>query len=222
MPKLTELKDGQKAKITGINGDRRYLSRVTSIGLNVGCDIEMLQNVKNRPLLVYGRDTMIALLENEFVEKRKWIDKDEFLDMVAVAESTPGPLAINSATYIGYKLEGVVGAALATLAVSIPSFIIIFCISLFLDQFLDLKYVFYAFKGIRVCVVYLILSAGIKMLGGLEKNLFNTVILLTVIAAMLFCSLFAVSFSSVFYVLISGAAGVSVYLLKKLGERNKK
>ena len=73
-----------------------------------------------------------------------------------------------------------------------------------------------------MCVVYLILSAGIKMLGGLEKNLFNTVILLTVIAAMLFCSLFAVSFSSVFYVLISGAAGVSVYLLKKLGERNKK
>jgi len=61
MPKLTELKDGQKAKITGISGDRRYLSRVTSIGLNVGCDIEMLQNVNNRPVLVYGRDTMIAL-----------------------------------------------------------------------------------------------------------------------------------------------------------------
>lgn len=65
MPKLTELKDGQKAKITGISGDRHYLSRVTSIGLNVGCDIEMLQNVRNRPVLVYGRDTMIALNRNE-------------------------------------------------------------------------------------------------------------------------------------------------------------
>jgi fe2+ transport system protein A len=65
MKKLTELKDGQKAKITGIDGDRRYLSRVTSIGLNVGCNIEMLQNVKNRPVLVYGRDTMIALNRNE-------------------------------------------------------------------------------------------------------------------------------------------------------------
>ena len=65
MKKLTELKDGQKAKITGISGDRRYLSRVTSIGLNVGCDIEMLQNVNNRPVLVYGRDTMIALNRNE-------------------------------------------------------------------------------------------------------------------------------------------------------------
>lgn len=61
MQKLTELKDGQKARITAVNGDRRYLSRITSIGLNVGCNIEMLQNVRNRPLLVYGRDTMIAL-----------------------------------------------------------------------------------------------------------------------------------------------------------------
>ena len=61
MNKLTDLRDGQKARITAINGDRRYLSRITSIGLNVGCKIEMLQNVKNRPVLVYGRDTMIAL-----------------------------------------------------------------------------------------------------------------------------------------------------------------
>lgn len=61
MQKLTELRNGQKARITAVNGDRRYLSRITSIGLNVGCNIEMLQNVKNRPLLVYGRDTMIAL-----------------------------------------------------------------------------------------------------------------------------------------------------------------
>lgn len=61
MQRLTELKEGQKARIVGIDGDRRYLSRVTSIGLNIGCALEMLKNVKNRPLLVYGRDTMIAL-----------------------------------------------------------------------------------------------------------------------------------------------------------------
>lgn len=65
MTKLTELKDGQKARVAAIDGDRRYLSRITSIGLNVGCRIEMLQNVKARPLLVYGRDTMIALNRNE-------------------------------------------------------------------------------------------------------------------------------------------------------------
>ncbi len=65
MQKLTDLKDGQKALISGIDGDRRYLSRITSIGLNVGCVVEMLQNVKNRPVLVYGRDTMIALNRSE-------------------------------------------------------------------------------------------------------------------------------------------------------------
>lgn len=65
MQKLTDLKDGQKALISGIDGDRHYLSRITSIGLNVGCVVEMLQNVKNRPVLVYGRDTMIALNRSE-------------------------------------------------------------------------------------------------------------------------------------------------------------
>ncbi len=65
MQKMTELRDGEKARITAVDGDRRYLSRITSIGLNIGCEIEMLQNVKNRPLLVYGRDTMIALNRNE-------------------------------------------------------------------------------------------------------------------------------------------------------------
>ena len=69
---------------------------------------------------------MIALLENEFVERKKWIKKDDFLNMVAIAESTPGPVAINSATYIGYKISGVVGAAAATVAVCIPSFTVIF------------------------------------------------------------------------------------------------
>lgn len=65
MQKLTELKNGQKAKIMALDGDRRYLSRITSIGLNIGCEIEMLQNDKKRPLLIYGRDTMIALNRKE-------------------------------------------------------------------------------------------------------------------------------------------------------------
>ena len=83
-----------------------------------------------------GGYAMIALLENEFVTKRKWIEKDEFLDMVAIAESTPGPIAINAATYLGYKMHGVIGSLLATVAVCIPSFVIIYAISLFFDAFL--------------------------------------------------------------------------------------
>ena len=72
-----------------------------------------------------GGYAMLALLENEFITKKKWLDKQEFLDMAAIAESTPGPVAINSATYLGYRMAGGWGAATATLAVCIPSFVII-------------------------------------------------------------------------------------------------
>ena len=163
-----------------------------------------------------GGYAMIALLENELIEKKKWIEHDEFLNMVAVAESTPGPIAINSAIYIGYHLAGFSGATVATLAVCIPSFLIIYCISLFLERFLSLTYVACAFKGIQVCVIYLILSTGIQMLKTLEKNWMNVCILCAVMAAMLICSVTAVSFSSVFYVLICGAAGVFIYFLQKV------
>ena len=85
-----------------------------------------------------GGYAMVALLQNEFVEEKKWVTKEEFLDMVAIAESTPGPVAVNSATYIGYKIEGMAGAAASTVAVCLPSFAVIYLISLFFDQFLRL------------------------------------------------------------------------------------
>ena len=163
-----------------------------------------------------GGYAMIALLENEFIEKKKWIDREEFLNMVAVAESTPGPVAVNSATYIGYRVGGAAGAALSTLAVSIPSFVIIYLISLFFDKFLSLTYVAYAFKGIQVCVVYLIASAGVRMFKGLEKNVFNYCVLGLVIVVMTVFSITAVSFSSIFYIVISGVAGWAVYMIGKL------
>ena len=167
-----------------------------------------------------GGYAMIALLEHEFIEKKKWMDKDEFLNMLAVAESTPGPVAVNSATYLGYRVGGAVGAALSTLAVSIPSFVIIYIISLFFDRFLSLTYVAYAFKGIQVCVVYLIASAGVKMLRGLEKNVLSCVIMAVVLVVMTAFSITAVSFSSIFYILISGAVGWLVYMLGRLGKKN--
>ena len=163
-----------------------------------------------------GGYAMIALLENEFVEKKKWLEKSEFLDMVAVAESTPGPVAINSATYIGYKIAGFAGAAMSTLAVCIPSFFVIYVISLFFDQFLSLRWVSCAFRGIQVCVIYLILTAGLKMLKNIDKNTLNLTLLTLVMASMLCCSITAVSFSSVFYILICGAVGLVVFFLRKI------
>ena len=82
-----------------------------------------------------GGYAIIALLENEFVSKRQWIDRDEFLDIAAIAESTPGPIAINVATYVGYKLKGIWGAVVATVGMCLPSFIIMYLVSLFYERF---------------------------------------------------------------------------------------
>lgn len=170
-----------------------------------------------------GGYAMIALLENEFISKKKWMEKDEFIDMVAIAESTPGPVAINSATYIGYKLLGFWGSFLATIAVCIPSFAIIFVISLFFDAFLTLTLVSYAFRGIQACVIYLIMSAGLKMMKDMEKNIFNIIILTVTLACMVLFSVFSVSFSSIFYIIISGFIGLFVYMIRLIhARRNKK
>ena len=168
-----------------------------------------------------GGYAMIALLENEFVEKKKYMEKDEFLDMVAIAESTPGPIAINAATYIGYKQAGVLGSAMATLGVCIPSLVIIYLISLFFDAFLSLRLVEYAFRGIQVCVVYLIFSAGLKMLGQMKKTAFSVIIVSAVVLCMLLFSLFAVKFSTIFYILICGCVGLFLYLLKRLKQKKE-
>lgn len=169
-----------------------------------------------------GGYAMIALLENEFVIKRKWINNDEFTDMVAIAESTPGPIAINAATYIGFKMGGVLGSILCTVAVCIPSFLIIYLISLFFNAFIGIQWVAAAFKGIQICVIFLILSAGIKMLIKIKKTVFNIIAMVATVVSMVLLSVFAVDFSSIFYILISGVLGLSIYLIKLLISKKRK
>lgn len=165
-----------------------------------------------------GGYAMIALLEEEFIQRRKWLDKDEFLDMTAIAESTPGPVAINSATYLGYKLTKVPGAATATVAVCLPSFLIIYAISLFFEQFTQLTVIANAFKGIQVYVIYLIFSAGVRMLKALDKSPFATGVLAAVMLVMVGLSLAGVSVSSILLILLSGAAGVAAWLIGRRKE----
>jgi len=165
-----------------------------------------------------GGYAMIALLEEEFIQRRRWLDKDEFLDMTAIAESTPGPVAINSATYLGYKLAKVPGAVTATVAVCLPSFLIIYAISLFFEQFTQLTIIANAFKGIQVCVIYLIFSAGVRMLQALDRSLFSSGVLLSVFLAMTSLSLAGISVSSILLILLSGAAGVAAWLLGRRKE----
>lgn len=169
-----------------------------------------------------GGHAMIALLENEFVSRRKWMESGEFIDMVAIAESTPGPIAINCATYLGYKRAGVLGSALATIGVCIPSFVIIYVITLFIKEFLAIELVAKAFLGMRVAVSILILSAGIRMFKKEEKSVFVYVLFFISLIFSLIVSLTSIDFPSVFLILIGGALGVVFYIVCKYIKRGEK
>ena len=168
-----------------------------------------------------GGYAMIALLENEFVTKRGWLEQEEFLDVAAIAESTPGPIAINSATYIGYKKAGILGSLVATLGMTLPSFCIIYAISLFFDAFLSLTVVACAFRGIQIAVLYLILSAGLRMLKKMKKTPFSWAVLLLTLIGMVTLTLFSVKLSTVVYILASGTAGVTLWLIRRLRRGEK-
>ena len=168
-----------------------------------------------------GGYAMIALLENEFVIKRGWLEQEEFLDVAAIAESTPGPIAINSATYIGFKQAGILGSVVATLGMTLPSFCIIYAISLFFDAFLSLTAVACAFRGIQIAVLYLILSAGLRMLKKMEKTPFACAVLLLTLIGMVTLTLFSVKLSTIVYILTGGTAGVALWLIRRLRRREK-
>ena len=171
-----------------------------------------------------GGYAMVAVIERDLVEKKKWISSEEFSDVIAIAESTPGPLAINSATYIGYKVGGFLGSVFATLGAVLPSLAIIYVISLFFNEFLGLEYVGYAFRGIQACVAYLVLSAGIKMLKQIKKTVFNVTLICVTVVALIVTDLFALGFSTIYFILIGGLVGLAVYfckLVKKRAEERK-
>ena len=165
-----------------------------------------------------GGYAMLAVLEGELVDRRAWLEKEEFLDMAAIAESTPGPIAINAATYVGYRRAGFFGALFATLGVVLPSFLIIYAISLFLDAFLAFTPVAYAFRGLQVGVVYLILSAGLRMLRSLGRRPLPLILCSLTAFVMLILSLLAVNFSAILYILAGGTVGLFVFLLRRRRE----
>ena len=168
-----------------------------------------------------GGYAMVAVIEHDLVEKKKWISSEEFSDVIAIAESTPGPLAINSATYIGYKVGGFLGSVFATLGVVLPSLAIIYVISLFFNEFLGLEYVGYAFRGIQACVAYLVLSAGIKMLKQIKKTVFNVTLVCVTVVALIVTDLFALGFSTIYFILIGGLVGLAVYFCKLVKKRTE-
>ena len=173
-----------------------------------------------------GGYAMIALIEDEIVKKRNWITKEELADIVTIAESTPGPIAINCATYVGYKYCGVLGSVFATLGVVIPSFVIIYAISLVFDMFMSVQLVQYAFSGIKCAVGIIIMRTGIKMLKSFKKTPLSITCFALSVLGVLAINLLAIKFSTVYFVLVGMILGVVVYFVeknkKKITEQSKK
>ena len=162
-----------------------------------------------------GGYAMIALIENTCVEKKQWITHDEMMDITVIAESTPGPIAINCATYVGYKQKGVIGALIATIGMILPSFCIIFAISKFLDRFLEITWIAHAFRGIKIAVGILILDAAVKMFQKMQKKPMPMVFMLCAFAAMLLINIFSVRISSIILMLTAGLISLIIFVVKK-------
>ena len=161
-----------------------------------------------------GGYAMIPLIKSELITKRNWISEEEMVEILAIAEATPGPQAVNMATYLGYKRKGVLGSLFATLGVVLPSFIIILIISLFLKQFEDNTYVKYAFIGINASVCVLIISAGLSLISNVRHNYLTLIIFILVLISYLLVDIFNSSFSTIYYILISGTITLIYYLIK--------
>ena len=161
-----------------------------------------------------GGYAMISLIENNCVERKKWITHDEMMNVTVIAESTPGPIAINAATFVGYKQAKLAGAIAATLGIVLPSFLIILMISFFFDDFLEITVIANAFKGIKIAVGLLILDAGISMIGKMQKKAFPRIIMACAFAAMMCINIFAWNFSSIILLLLAAVVSIVLFAVK--------
>lgn len=168
-----------------------------------------------------GGYAMISLIHDTCVERKKWITDDEMMDITVIAESTPGPVAINCATYVGYKKAGIWGAVAATFGVILPSFVIIYLISLFLDSFLEIKWIASAFNGIKIAVGVLILDAALKLIKKMQKKPFQLVVLVAAFIVMMVVNLFAVKISSITLMLIAGLCGLLVFAVERIKNKEE-
>ena len=164
---------------------------------------------------------MIAIVQDECVEKKKWITEDEFATVLTIAESTPGPIAINCATYTGYAQGGILGSIAATFGVVLPSFVIIFLISSFFDNLLAYPIVANAFHGIQIGVGLIIFRAGYNMFKKMKKKTFSIVVLICALLVMLAINFLALNFSTIYLLVIAGVLGVMFYQIQKIRNGKK-
>ena len=166
-----------------------------------------------------GGYAMISIIEDICVERKKWISHEEMMNMTVIAESTPGPIAINCATYVGYKLAGLLGATVATFGMVLPSFVVIFIVSKFLDNFLEIKVIANAFLGIKIAVGILIFDAAITMIKKMKKKIFPRVIMISAFLVMTMVNIFSWNFSSINLMLIAGVLSLIIFAVQTAPDR---
>ena len=160
-----------------------------------------------------GGYAMIPMIEDICVEKKQWITHDDMMNITVIAESTPGPIAINCATFVGYKKKGLIGAIVATLGIVIPSFVVIYLIAMLLDNFLEISFIANAFKGIKLAVGILILDAAINMIKQMQKKPVPRVIMTGAAFIMLIINICSLKFSSVSVMLLAGLISLALFTL---------
>ncbi|MCR5506049.1 MAG: chromate transporter [Bacilli bacterium] len=174
-------------------------------------------------LLTFGGGyAMIPIIQKEVVEKRKWMNGNDILDILAISESTPGPIAVNSATYVGFKVMGFWGSLVATLGLAIPSFTIIFVVSLFYEKFLSWGIVNAIFKGLKVGVIILLVMAVIKLKKSVEVNTLGLILFTITLAGMLLLTFFNIKIQSVsiLFIIMGMLVGIiATALSKKEGKK---
>ena len=166
-----------------------------------------------------GGYAMISVIENNCVERKQWITHDEMMDVTVIAESTPGPIAINCATFTGYKKAGFMGALVATFGIVLPSFVVIYLISMLLDNFLELTIIANAFKGIKIAVGLLILDAAITMLKKLHKKKLPRAIMICSCIAMLCINIFALDFSPISLMILAAVVSLTIFVINDAPEQ---
>lgn len=164
-----------------------------------------------------GGYAMIAVIEDICVTRKKWLTHEEMMELIVIAESTPGPIAINCATYTGYHRKGFWGAVVATVGMVQPSLVIIYLISMYLDRFLEIMLIANAFRGVKVGVGVLIIQAGLNMLKKIPAKGLPRILVLFGLTAMLIINLLSLRISSVALMLMAGGISLAAFSLRKGG-----
>ena len=168
-----------------------------------------------------GGYAMISMIEDTCVARKQWITHEEMMEITVIAESTPGPIAINAATYVGFKQAGIPGSVAATVGMVLPSFVIIYLISTVLDNFLAIDWIANAFRRIKIGVGLLIFNVALTMLKKMKKKAQPRIIAGCAFAVILAVNFLSLKLSTITLLIAAGSVSLGIFLLKQKGGKGR-